>query len=156
MVEPNKYFKLSIHNDEQRAITMALRRKGIYSRDLLYRAFAIDRNCDKAARIEEILERGTDRTSDEKRKGYTLTREEEKRVGLLKPSEYLYIAQEREIKEQLDCMDELTGDLFVSVYDGKQMRLIDNVSAFAFIHKERPQDALVALIELEYKPGGQY
>lgn len=151
MIEPSKYFKLSVRNDERRAITMALRQKGIYSQDLLYRAFAIDENCDKAARIEEILERGTDRTLDTREGDYNLTVEDFIVIGKrLKPSEYLWAAEESEIKEQLDDVE--GSDILVSVYDNTKMIEVSDKYCFEFRDKNRPQEALMALIELEYKP----
>lgn len=153
MVKPSKYFKLQIEDEEDTTIIHALRQRGRYDSNLLYRFFTIDRNDQKTARIEEILARGTDRTSDhiKSEDDPILTHGPGPGGHLLKPSEYLYAAPEDEIIEQLNGIDRKGRDIFVSVYDNIRMIEYDVAYCFEFKDKEKPQDALIALIELEYK-----
>ncbi len=41
--------------------------------------------------------------------------------------------------------------LFVSVYNGKKMIAVNLVPCYEFRDKEKPQDALVALVQLHYR-----
>lgn len=153
-----KYFKLELKCNDIEEIFKALDERGLYSSDLLYRVFAIQENV--ASTVKKILRRGTDRLSDKILGNIhdgifnVFAREDvrlKERGRPLKPSEYVWLAKEKNLEYEL-CNSEPTGTVFVSVYDPSKMIAFTEgtADAYEFADKENPQDALIALIELEY------
>lgn len=151
-------FDVRVPYDATEAIVAALKKRELYSPDLLYRVFTLEDD-GLSSRIKSVLRKGTDRTSDElsgsnKDGRFNLKEGDDiklaERGRPLKPSEYLWLTNESDLYGQLSDAPP-AGNLFVSVYDGK---LVVGVShdgiCYEFKDKEKPQDALIALIRLHF------
>tara|TARA_Y100000310_G_scaffold345846_1_gene471138 strand:+ start:30017 stop:30496 length:480 start_codon:yes stop_codon:yes gene_type:complete len=152
-------FKLNVRLDREVSdIVAALEKRGLYAGDLLYRVFTVEEG-DVAERVREVLRRGTDRTSDEvlsEEDGFhnlDLGEDYDVRVNgrYLRPSEYVWAAEEGDLEGQL--MDtsgpsEFPIPTFVAVYARDKMK---GVFEAAYMFKGDPKDAMVALIQVQYK-----
>lgn len=148
---------VSVRENGSEEIVDSLQQQGIYEYGLLYRVFSIREGVSQ--KVKDILRRGTDRLEDDilgdAEDGYFYLPKEydgrlEERGRQLKPSEYLWLTEEQGLEEQLIIAPDY-GELFVSVYDPSKMLLVDGGYCYEFCDKQRPKDALVALMHLQYQ-----